>query len=324
MDTIATLTMNPALDLSTTTERVEHTHKLRCSPPRYDPGGGGINVARVVKILGGQAVAVYAAGGPIGDILHGCLDAIGLKQHVVSIAGMTRENMTVDEAATGKQFRFVLPGPSLSEDEQRRCFEAVESLQPSPAYLVVSGGYPPGAAEDKLSVDIAGLAKRIGARLILDTSQAMLHSPEHDVFLMKPNLRELGRMVGQPLRNRADQVAAARSLIALGRSEVVVISLGHDGALLVTDTLAEHFPAPDVPVRSAVGAGDSMVGAIVFALDRGFSLIEAVRYGVAAGAATIMTPGTELCRRDDVDRLFNEMGGEQPQPRGSRRAAPAE
>jgi 6-phosphofructokinase 2 len=307
MHSIATLTMNPALDLSTATHRVEPTHKLRCGPARYDPGGGGINVARVVKILGGDATAVYAAGGPIGEILHSCLDAFGLKQHVVRIAGMTRENMTVDETSTGRQYRFVLPGPSLSDAEQRRCLEAVRALDPPPTYLVVSGGYPPGAAEDQLSVDVAALANEIGARLILDTSQAMLHAPDHGVFLMKPNLRELSRMVGRPLQDRADQVAAARSVIRLGRAEALVVSLGHNGALLVTETLAEHFPAPDVPIRSAVGAGDTMVGAIVLALQRGWGLVEATRYGVAAGSATLMTPGTELCRREDVERLYTEM-----------------
>jgi 6-phosphofructokinase 2 len=299
--------MNPALDLSTVADRVEPTHKIRCGPVRYDPGGGGINVARVVKILGGEATAIYTAGGPIGEILHACLDTIGLKQLVVPIAGMTRENMTVDETSTGKQYRFVLPGPRLADAEQRQCLEAIRALDPPPAYLVVSGGYPPGAAEDRLSADIAALADEIGSRLILDTSQAMRHSPEHGVFLMKPNLRELSRMAGRALQDRADQVAAARSEIRLGRAEVVVVSLGHQGALLVTDVLAEHFAAPDIPVRSAVGAGDSMVGAIVFALVRGWSLRDAVRYGVAAGTATLMTPGTELCRREDVEDLFGRV-----------------
>jgi 6-phosphofructokinase 2 len=307
MAAIATLTMNPALDLSTTTERVEPIHKLRCGPARYDPGGGGVNVARVVTILGGDAIAVYAAGGPIGEILHSCLDALGVKQRVVPIAGMTRENMTVDEASTGQQFRFVLPGPALSAAEERNCLTTVAGLEPRPAYLVVSGGYPPGAEEDRLSAEIAALANRLGARLILDTSQAMLNAPEHGVYLMKPNLNELVRMVGKPLPTREDQIAAARAIIEGGRAEVFVVSLGADGALLVTDTLAEHFAAPAVPIRSAVGAGDCMVGAIVFALERDWEIRDAIRYGVAAGTATLMTPGTELCRRDDVERLFSEM-----------------
>jgi 6-phosphofructokinase 2 len=152
------------------------------------------------------------------------------------------------------------------------------------------------------------LARQIGAKLVLDTSQAMRHAPEQGAFLMKPNLRELAGMVGRTLPDRADQIVAARSLIRQGRTEVVVVSLGGDGALLVTEAIEEHFPTPEVPARSAVGAGDSMVGGIVYALDRGWGLSEAVRYGVAAGTATIMTPGTELCHREDVERLYREMG----------------
>jgi 6-phosphofructokinase 2 len=240
-------------------------------------------------------------------MLQANLEAFGLDQRVIPIAGITRENFTIDEAETGNQYRFILPGPPLSDPELRQCFEAVETLQPLPSYFVVSGGYPPDAAAAELSEAIARLAKRMGARLVLDTSQSMRDAPEHGVFLMKPSLSELGWMTGRAHATRAEQIEAARSLIETGRAVVVVVSLGADGALLVTDTLAKHFPTPEVPALSAVGAGDSMVGAIVLALHRGWSLTDAVRYGVAAGAATIMTPGTEMCHPEDVDRLFNEM-----------------
>ena len=306
MPAIATLTMNPALDLSTATERVEPTHKLRCGPPRYDPGGGGINVARVAKILGSQAAAVYPAGGPIGAMLRAGLDSLGVVQHVIPIAGNTRESFTVGETETGNEYRFVLPGPELSAAEQRRCIEAVEALEPRPEYLVVSGGLPPGVDAAALIAEVAGLARSAGAKLVVDSPEAMRHAPP-GVFLIKPNLRELSIMVGRPLKTRADQVAAARSLVRQGRAEAVVVSMAGEGALLVGGALGQHFAAPDVPARSTVGAGDSMVGGIVVALERGWSLSDAVRYGVAAGTATIMTPGTELCRREDVERLFATM-----------------
>jgi len=309
MHAIATLTMNPALDVSTSTPKVEPTHKLRCGTPRYDPGGGGINVARVVKMLGGESIAVYPAGGPAGEVLRHSLDALGLTQCVVPIAGATRENFTVNEAESGEQYRFVLPGPSLSADETRACFDAIAGLTPRPSYLVVSGGYPPGADAHALSVEIERLAAWIGARLILDTSRAMRYAPEHGAFLMKPSLSELCVMAGRELATRDEQIVAARGFVQDGHAEALVVSLAEEGALLVTDTLAEHFSAPEVPIRSAVGAGDSMVGAIVLALEKGWSLTEAVRYGVAAGAATIMTPGTELCYREDVERLYGGMTG---------------
>jgi len=309
MHPIATLTLNPALDLSTTTEKVTPTHKIRCGPARYDPGGGGINVARVVKRLGGDATAVYPAGGPYGDLIHRRLDAAGLAQRVVPIAGMTRENLTVDESSTGMQFRFVLPGPALSDAELKACLDAVAGLRPRPAYLVVSGGYPPGGNAAELSDAIARVAAGIKAKLILDTSRAMRHAPEHGAYLMKPSESELAHMVDMPAGTRAEQIAAAKALIAEGRTEIVVISLGGEGALLVTREITEHFTPPKVPGMSAVGAGDAMVGAIVFALDEGWDIVEAVRYGVAAGAATIMTPGTDLCYRGDVERLYEEMKG---------------
>lgn len=304
MAPIAILTLNPALDLSTTTERVEPTRKLRCGPPRYDPGGGGINVARVINTLGGEATAVYPAGGPTGEMLRSSLDKLGVTQRVVHIAGATRQNFTIDESATGEQYRFVLPGPDLSKQELDECFRTVATLHPLPDILVVSGGFPPGAAAADVSSEIAKLAEVLNAKLVLDTSLAMRDAAP-GAYLMKPNLNELSHMVGRQIEGRADQIAAARSLVRDGRAEIVVLSLGADGALLVTKTVAEHFVAPNVPIHSAVGAGDSMVGAIVFALARGWPLREAVRYGVVAGAATLMTPGTELCRRADVERLFH-------------------
>jgi 6-phosphofructokinase 2 len=304
MHTIATLTLNPALDISTETERVLPTEKLRCGPARFEPGGGGINVARVITVLGGRATAVYPAGGPAGAMLKSSLDARGIDQRVVPIAGMTRESISVDESSTGKQFRFVLPGPDLSAAEVSACLHAVTWLDPSPAYLVLSGGPPPNVAPGPLNEEIGRLARRIGARLVLDTSQAIRFAPAHGVYLMKPNAEELCKMVGHPCDSLDEQAAAARGLVRDGRAEVVVVSIGAKGALLVTADLVQHFPTPAVKVASAVGAGDSMVGAMVLALDRGMSLVDAVRYGVAAGAATLMTPGTELCHRHDVERLF--------------------
>jgi 6-phosphofructokinase 2 len=307
MHAIATLTMNPALDVSTTTHHVMPTHKVRCGPPRYDPGGGGINVARVVKLLGGESVAVYPAGGPTGEMLRHGLDVLGVVQKVVPIAGMTRESLTVNEAVSGDQYRFVLPGPTLSEAELQQCLDAVREIGRQASYLVVSGGYPPGASPAKLSAGIVEVAKQIGARLILDTSQAMRHAPGDGIYLMKPSQSELGGMLGRELESISEVIEAAQSIIEARRTEAVVVSLGSEGALLVTDELAEHFETPKVPIRSAVGAGDAMVGAIVLALERGWSLTDAVEYGVAAGAATIMTDGTELCHRDDVERLYKQM-----------------
>lgn len=302
---ICTLTMNPALDLATEAERVIPTRKLRCGKARYDPGGGGINVARVIHTLGGEATAIFPAGGPTGELLTNLLAESGIPHHAVAIGGLTRESFTVNERSSGDQFRFVLPGPALTVDEQQRCLATVAALTPSPDYLVASSSLPPGVPND-FYAELAGLARQAAIKLVLDTSGEALQQAG-GVYLVKPNRNELSQLAGRTLSGEAEVRDAARQLIAEGRAEIVVVSLGRDGALLVSAQDSKHFPALDVPIRSAVGAGDTMVGAIVFALARGWDLVDAVRLGIAASAATLLSAGTGLCRRDDVERLYRQL-----------------
>ena len=308
MPQIATLTLNPAMDLSTAIQRVEPTHKLRCDHPRYDPGGGGINVARVIGNLGGKAVAVYPAGGPFGDMLEHILDTLRVKQSRVPIAGETRESFTVDERETGQQYRFVLPGPVLSDEEQAACLRSLAALDPQPRYLVLSGSFPPGMEQAFLQ-QLNTLVRQLNARLVVDCSGDALRAvvQQGHIFMLKPSLSELASLVGRSLETRAAQTAALNELLARGVAEAIVLSLGEEGAALATTEGVEFFAAPEVPSVSAVGAGDSMVGATVLALEWGWSLREAVQYGIAAGAATVMLPGTELCQRESVEALFKAL-----------------
>jgi len=304
---IATLTLNPALDLATETERVVPVHKLRCPAPRLDPGGGGINVARVIHTLGGEATAVYPAGGPTGETLTALVAASGIPQRVIPTAGRTRESFTVHERASGEEYRFVLAGPTLSVDEQRRCLEAVAALTPRPVYLVASGSLPPGV-DPGFYGQLARQAREHGVKLVLDTSgEALRRASREGPYLLKPNRRELSELVGRELANQAELEAAARQLCEQGQAQVVVVSLAADGALLVTAEGSEQFPALQAPIRSTVGAGDTLVGAVVLALASGWTLRESVRLGMAAAAATLMAPGTGLCRREDVERLYAGM-----------------
>lgn len=307
MTRIATLTLNPAMDLAVRTPRVVATEKLRCSAPRHDPGGGGINVARVVSTLGGDALAVYPAGGPFGEMLRRALDAIGLAHLPVAISGDTRESFTVDEQASGLQYRFVLPGPHLSEQERLGCLAALRGLHPTPAYLVVSGSFTPGI-EPSFFDELLALAGQVGARLVVDLSGEPLAyaARRGGAYLIKPSLNELASLIGRMPENEREQEGALRELIAAGAAEVIVLSLGAAGALYASGDRLERISAPSVPMVSAVGAGDSMLGAVVLALAQGRELGDAVRYGVAAGAATVMRPGTQLCLREDVERLFRD------------------
>lgn len=305
MTRIATLTLNPAMDLAVRTPRVVATEKLRCSAPRHDPGGGGINVARVVSTLGGDALAVYPAGGPFGEMLRRALDAIGLAHLPVAISGDTRESFTVDEQASGLQYRFVLPGPRLSEQERLGCLAALRGLHPAPAYLVVSGSFTPGI-EPSFFDELLALAGQVGARLVVDLSGEPLAyaARRGGAYLIKPSLNELASLIGRMPESEREQEGALRELIAAGAAEVIVLSLGAAGALYASGDRLERIAAPSVPMVSAVGAGDSMLGAVVLALAQGRELGDAVRYGVATGAATVMRPGTQLCLREDVERLF--------------------
>lgn len=233
MKSIVTLTVNPAIDVAASVPKVFPDHKLRCGIARRDAGGGGLNVSRAIRLLGGKSLACYFAGGPSGDMLEALLEAETLRHRRLPIKGWTRENFTATEEATGSQYPFVLRGPTLSEKEWQRGLDLLET--------------------------------------------------------------------------EAEQNAAAMELIETRGCEAVVVSLGERGALLASREGCERFASPDVEVQSRVGAGDSTVAGISLALSRGESLREAVRFGVAVGAATVMKPGTELCRREDAERLFRQM-----------------
>jgi 6-phosphofructokinase 2 len=314
MNAIVTLTMNPALDVSTAVERVVSTHKLRCGPARVDPGGGGVNVARVVHRLGGEAGAVYAVGGPTGQAYRQLLEAEGVSGFPITIEGSTRQDFTVDETATGEQYRFVLQGPKLAEPEWRRCLEALAEHVGPGTYVVASGSLPPGVPDDFYR-RVARMARERDARCVLDTSGEALRSAlEEGVHLVKPNRRELHLLTGRALDTAEEQERAARELVAGGRAEIVALTLGADGAVLAWPDGVARLPAPKVELQSAVGAGDSFVGAMVLALAEGRPLVEAFRYACAAGAAALLTPATELCRREDVERLERQLAEEQRRP----------
>jgi len=306
MGTIVTLTMNPALDIATSTDRVIPTHKLRCSPPRYDPGGGGINVARAVHALGGNAVAIFPVGGPAGEMIHHLLEQERVRHYPIAIGGFTRESLAVEDRQSGEQFRFILPGPEVSEADQERCLDQLSAVAAQADFIVASGSLPLGVRED-FYARVAQLAQMLGKRFVLDTSGAALKQASRGIYLLKPSLRELQDLVGREIGGPSEQEKAARQVIEQGRSEIVVLSLGAEGALLVTAQECERFAAVPVEARSTVGAGDSMLAGVALGLSRGLPLREAVRFGLAAGAAALLGSGTELCRRTDVERLYQPM-----------------
>lgn len=305
MSKIVTLTLNPAIDTSTEVDTVASEIKMRCDPPQRHPGGGGINVSRAIRKIGGASTAIFTAGGSMGQLLSDLLIAEGTPAATVPIVGMTRDNVTVYEKSSGLQYRFGMPGPPLTSAEQEACVAAV--LQQEADYVVASGSLPPGVPHDFYKQ----LAQRVGqtpARLIVDTSGTALEAlKDAAVFLLKPNLRELELLSGQQFSNETKLIALTQQLIAAGMAQVFVVSMGAAGAVMVTSDEAVRMRPPVVPIQSKVGAGDSMVGGLVWALSTGKTLREAVRYGIAAGSAAVMTSGTELCRKEDVFDIYERI-----------------
>jgi 6-phosphofructokinase 2 len=230
----------------------------------------------------------------------------GLPSRAVPTRHPTRTSLIVLETTSGLQYRFGAPGPVLDREELEQVVEAVAGLRPAPRFLVVSGSLPEG-------VD-PGFARRVVAaaapetRVVVDTSgEALRRVQGGRVFLLKPNLRELSSLAGRGLEGDPDVAGAAMDVVRSGGAEVVLVSLGAAGALLAWRGGSVRILAPTVAVRSTVGAGDSMLAGMAVALSRGFGLQDAARYAVAAGSAAVMRPGTQLCRRDDVERLYRDV-----------------
>ena len=308
MKRVLTLTINPAIDASCSVENVFPGHKLRCGPVLHEPGGGGVNVSRAIRKLGGESTVFYLAGGPSGEMFGVLLDREGLKHLALPIGEWTRENFTVTEITTGQQYRFVMPGPNVRAEEWNSCLERISGVNPMPDFVVASGSLAPGIPPDFY----AQLAKRVrerGSRAIVDTSGAALAESFRggNLYLAKPSLRELREFVGRELPHENDQDEAAMAIVNSGQAQIVVVSLGAAGALLVSANGCERIRSPSVPVKSKVGAGDSMVAGMVLSLAREMSIRDAVRFGIACGAAAVMMPGTQLCRREDAERLFAQI-----------------
>jgi 6-phosphofructokinase 2 len=307
MASIVTLTLSPALDIASRVPRLCADAKLRCAEPSYAPGGGGINVARAIHKLGGCALALFPCGGPSGQRLVELLAAEGVACQALPIAEWTRECLNIVEQASAQQYRFVMPGASLSVAEQAQLLAALAEL-PAFDYLVISGSMPAGLAADFLP-RLLRCAKQRNARCILDSTGATLRQglDVGGLLLIKPNLNELSARAGVAIREPEQLNRIARDLVAGGRCEALLVSLGAEGVLLASADRLQRIAAPRVKKRSAVGAGDSLLGAVTLKLEAGADWLEAAQYGVAAGSAALMTEGTELCGRADTERLFAQL-----------------
>lgn len=304
---IFTLTINPCLDISAEVDKVRPTRKMRCRNERLDPGGGGINVSRAIKILGGTSTAFFPSGGSTGEIIVEMLREQGVASQVTEIEQMTRQSFAVRENDSDQQYRFALPGPELDERSWQNCLQHITEATPSPAMVVASGSLPPGVPSDFYGK----LAKRISngsSRLILDTSgEPLKQALAANVYLIKPNQRELEDICQCSLDDYKVQEDKCREIVDQGSCEVLVLTLGAKGALLTTREEQIRVPGLEVEAVSAVGAGDCLVGAMTLALHQGRNLKDAFFYGMAAGTAALTTEATILCRKEETEKLYQQL-----------------
>lgn len=306
MNQIVTLTFSPAIDKSTTVKKLIAEKKLSCSIPKYEPGGGGINIARAIHRLGGSALAVYPAGGYSGKVFHDLLKQESVNQLSIPIKGHTRENLVVFETITNKQYRFGMPGAALSLKEFEDCLTSIKKIKHID-FLVVSGSLPSGFPAN-LFIKLIKITNGKNAKLVVDTSgDALKQAVDAGAYLIKPNLRELSILSARSLRTKSSIINAAKYIIATSSCEIIVVSMADKGALLVTTNTVQQLIPPKVNVKSTVGAGDSMVAGLVWSLAKGVQLAEAFLFSVACGTAATMNAGTELCHAKDVYLLQEQL-----------------
>jgi 6-phosphofructokinase 2 len=306
---IVTLTLSPTIDLAFHSNEIRPIRKNRAVEQRIDAGGGGINVARVLKELGLETYAIYLAGGATGLVLNELVAKLGMRVKCIDIAGGTRISFTVFEEISGLEYRFVSEGCPLVEAEWQSALSHLEDCDAH--YIVASGSLPPGVPID-FYARLAGVARSNGARLILDTSGPALQAAisAGGIHLAKPSLGEFEMLTHQKIESDGELVDAAMSLVGTGRVENLAVTMGRDGALLAHRSGTLRLRGPKVKPISAVGAGDSFVAGMTSALACQKNIEDAFMLGMAAGAAAVLTHGTQLCRREDIERLHAEVVAE--------------
>lgn len=298
--------MNPVIDKSTQADRVLPNQKNRCDTPVYEPGGGGINVSRALRKLGHDSTAWYLAGGKSGDMLADLLAEEEIVQRKFDTEQDIRENLMVFDKSTGGNYRFTMAGPEFSKSDWKEIIAEIENLDESTEYLVGSGSLPPGVPED-FYARLAAKCRSSNIKFILDTSgPALKKALEEGVYMIKPNFREMVDLLGKKNITGIEMEKEAKEFIKKNSCEVIILSLGPKGSMLIREgKRPEYIIPPEMPVNSAVGAGDSMVGGVLAGLVKGLDISEAAAYGVAAGTAATLTEGSQLCTKADTEDIFN-------------------
>jgi 6-phosphofructokinase 2 len=304
---ILTVTLNPVIDISASVKRITPERKLRCESPLTEPGGGGINISKALRNLCGTSIALYFCGGYTGQKLIDLMDKEEVESYPISIGETTRENFSVIDNSDGSQYRFVMPGPKITEQELRKFYDAIRYMEPHPDIVAVSGSAPPGVPVD-VAANIANMGKELGFKTAVDMKgEHLVKAIEAGIFFAKPNITEFRALIGNENAGLDEIERVARRMIYNGHCEMLLVSLAEKGALFVSEEKVEHIKTIDVEEKSKVGAGDSMTAGVLCAISEGKSLYEAALYGTAAGTAAVLTPGSKLCTREDTDDIYKKL-----------------
>ena len=303
---IYTLTLNPAVDRELTVPAMEFDSVLRASESRVDFGGKGFNVSRLLKGMEEPSTAVGFLGGNAGELLQSGLQSLGIGTDFVWVTGETRTNVSIVTQTHDHYIKVNEKGPLVDADKQKELLDKIDSLAKRNDWWVLAGSMPPGVADD-FYARIVNVLNKHEANAILDTTgEALRLGCAEKPYLIKPNTEEVHALTGMPVDSTTEIAAAAAELRKMGVQNVV-ISMGKAGALMQSaeETWLTH--SPKIQEKNPIGAGDSMVGGLVWALTQGLALKESLGWGVASGAATASLSGTEVGSRPLIEELFKQV-----------------
>lgn len=303
---IYTLTLNPAVDRELTVPSIEFDTVLRANEWRVDCGGKGFNVSRMLMALGTSSTALGFVGGRSGELLRDGLHSMGIATDFIAVAGETRTNVSIVSQSADHYIKVNEPGPTITAADLDKLLTQIRQTVQQGQWWVLAGSLPPGVPAT-IYADIITIVHEAGAYAVLDSSgDALLAGCGKRPFLVKPNEIEASKLTGLPVQTQAEIVAAAQAVQATGVANVVV-SLGKAGALLNDGQQSWLAKSPPIEEQNPIGAGDSMVGGLVWGLSQGQPVKEALRWGIACGAATASMSGTAIGTKELVTTLFEQV-----------------
>lgn len=303
---IYTLTLNPAVDRELKVSKIEFDSVLRASESRVDFGGKGFNVSRLLKGMGEPSIAIGFVGGSAGRLLQEGLRNLSIETDFVWIPAETRTNISIVPQLHDHYIKVNEKGPLVNAPEQKELLDKIGSLAKRGDWWVLAGSLPPGV-DDDFYARIMNLLNKHEARVILDImGESLRLACTEKPYLVKPNADEVHALTGLSMDMPAEIVMAAVEVRRMG-TQNVVISMGKTGALLQTPKETWLVHSPKIKEKNPIGAGDSMVGGLVWALTQGMTLKESLAWGVASGAATASLGGTEVGSRSLIEKLFSQV-----------------